>query len=383
MTDYGQKMMELLIQKKNSVTPSAASKAKSNPPTDSHGRLTGLKNNNIPVPHAADPIRNPEDIKHIQEYFLRKNEIRNYALFNLGICLGLRIGDLLSLHFSDLMNSKTSFKQYIEIYEDKTNKLNRLYITPMIVSTMRLYIGYLDETEGFRMTDYLFKSRKTRWSEYSDEQQSPLTPQAVHTILKRMANDLGLQGNISTHTLRKTFSYWSLKLNQGDTESLYTLQSALNHSDTRTTLKYAGITQENVDHLRSDVSNFFQVESENTPSHPLQLAQKPQFDPYKLQNVKLPFQNRRGLQSVLDPSTSIRDNGSLKTPLCPTQNTGFDAVKNERSTNFQYLETATGIPSHILENPRKYLAEIKQMLQEKKITDEQATIILQRMDETK
>ena len=43
--------------------------------------------------------------------------------------------------------------------------------------------------------------------------------------------------HISTHTLRKTFSYWSLKLNSGDAEALYTLQSALNHSDTRNTLK--------------------------------------------------------------------------------------------------------------------------------------------------
>lgn len=368
ITPFGQKMLKALMAKNNQQSMPST---KNLPPMDPHGRLTGLKSDGVPTAHAADPLKSPEDIKHIQEYFLRRNEIRNYTLFNLGICFGLRIGDLLSLHFSDLMTSKSTFKQYLEIYEDKTNKRNRIFIVPMVISTMKLYIDYLEETEGFRLTDYLFKSRKTRWNEYSDEQQSPITPQAVHTILKKAAKDLGLQGNISTHTLRKTFSYWSLKLNEGNTEALYTLQSALNHSDTRVTLKYAGISQDNVDHLRSDVSNFFEVESKNAPLHPSELPQTAQFSSSEASNVKLPSKMNQCLQSDL---------GQFPEVLC-TKNSNIE--ENDQNSIDISLSELNEIPDYILVNPHQHLAEIKQGLAENKYSEAQAALILRRMNETR
>ena len=231
---------------------------KENRAVDSHGRKTGLKSNGIPVAHEADSIKDINIIRQIQDYFLTQTSVRDYALFTLGICFGLRIGDLLSLHFYDLMDSKTTFKKYLKIHEDKTDKLNKIAITDLAVKTLQKYIDYLTVTEGdFKLTDYLFRSRKGRQSNdtYDEEGQSPLTVQRAWQIFKGAAKALSLDFNFSTHTLRKTFSYWSIKLNEGDTESLYTLQAALNHSDARTTLKYAGITQENVDKLRNDVSS--------------------------------------------------------------------------------------------------------------------------------
>lgn len=234
---------------------------KENRAVDSHGRKTGLKSNGIPVAHEADSIKDINIIRQIQDYFLTQTSVRDYALFTLGICFGLRIGDLLSLHFYDLMDSKTTFKKYLKIHEDKTDKLNKIAITDLAVKTLQKYIDYLTVTEGdFKLTDYLFRSRKGRQSNdtYDEEGQSPLTVQRAWQIFKGAAKALSLDFNFSTHTLRKTFSYWSIKLNEGDTESLYTLQAALNHSDARTTLKYAGITQENVDKLRNDVSSIIE-----------------------------------------------------------------------------------------------------------------------------
>ena len=49
------------------------------------------------VAHAADPVRSLDDIRAIQNYFLNKNQIRNYALFTVGICSGLRVSDLFAL----------------------------------------------------------------------------------------------------------------------------------------------------------------------------------------------------------------------------------------------------------------------------------------------
>lgn len=240
---------------------SKPSASKSNPSFDAHGRKTGLKSDGKPIPHTADPIKDINVIKRIQEYFITQTSVRDYALFTLGICFGLRIGDLLSLHFYDIMDSKETYKKYIQIHEDKTNKLNKIAITDLAIKTIQKYIEYLNVTEGgFRLNDYIFRSRKPRQTNdsYEEEGQSPLTPARVHQIFKKAAKDLNLNFNFSTHTLRKTFSYWSIKLNEGNTETLYTLQAALNHSDTRTTLKYAGITQDNVDKIRNDVSSFIE-----------------------------------------------------------------------------------------------------------------------------
>lgn len=318
LTDMGRKLLSSFAKANHADLPplfpqkDEIQKRSAKHKMDIHGRPTGLKSNRIPVAHAADPLRDPEDIRRFQEYFLRKGDVRGYTLFTLGICFGLRIGDLLSLHFYDLMTTKSSFKRYVEIYEDKTNKLNRIFITPLAVSAMETYIEYLNQTAGFRMTDYLFKSRKTRWQEYGEEEQSPLTPQAVHTILKKAARDLGIQGNISTHTLRKTFSYWSLKLNSGDAEALYTLQSALNHSDTRNTLKYAGISQDNVDALRSDVSQFFQEEGEEDALPRQRCSYTPQDGLPDTDEVKLPSCQEDAVYGDTDTFAPVyKNNNSL------------------------------------------------------------------------
>ena len=55
-----------------------------------------------------------------------------------------------------------------------------------------------------------------------------------------MAIRAGLQQNIGTHTLRKTFGYHLYK----KTKDVALLQCILNHSSPHITMKYIGINQE-------------------------------------------------------------------------------------------------------------------------------------------
>ena len=58
------------------------------------------------------------------------------------------------------------------------------------------------------------------------------------------------------HTLRKTFAYWTIRLHPDNTEVMITLQEMLNHSSMRTTLRYAGITDNDYRNMYNDIGNF-------------------------------------------------------------------------------------------------------------------------------
>jgi len=50
----------------------------------------------------VEPIKNMKDINRVKRFFLSKEEFRNYTIFVLGINVGLRAGDLLSLKMGDV-----------------------------------------------------------------------------------------------------------------------------------------------------------------------------------------------------------------------------------------------------------------------------------------
>lgn len=52
-----------------------------------------------------------------------------------------------------------------------------------------------------------------------------------------------IEDGIGTHTMRKTFGYWYYK----QSKDIATLQSILNHSHPEITLRYIGITDEEIE----------------------------------------------------------------------------------------------------------------------------------------
>ncbi len=45
----------------------------------------------------TQPIRNKNQVRELADYYLRKGQLRNYALIVLGVHTALRISDLLRL----------------------------------------------------------------------------------------------------------------------------------------------------------------------------------------------------------------------------------------------------------------------------------------------
>lgn len=194
-----------------------------------------------PKAQAAEPIRTIEDYHKIVNYFLDNNQYRNAMLVVVGVLLGERCGDLLSIKFGDIMQSKDIYKSQFRIWEEKTHKWSQYMTLPEEAKTaIDLYISSL---EDYTLDDYLFASRK-------GEQ---LTVGSAHKILKNMSRDLQLPYNVGTHTLRKTFG-WFARIANPNTNVMEMLQIKYNHVDMRTTMRYMSVTKEELFNLQNSIS---------------------------------------------------------------------------------------------------------------------------------
>jgi len=174
----------------------------------------------------VEPIKNTRDINKIKQYLYGKENKRDYCIFVVGINVGLRAGDLLSLKINDVTDGTTIFDTVI-IKEQKTGKIRNFALNKNAKEAIQLYINSLAD---YNFNDYLFKSRKG----------GHLGVRPLHHIIKTLTTDLGIKGNFGTHTLRKTMAYHRYINNV----PLETLQKLLNHSSSAITLRYIGITKE-------------------------------------------------------------------------------------------------------------------------------------------
>ena len=177
------------------------------------------------LPQEVEPIKNTRDINKIKQYLYGKENKRDYCIFVVGINVGLRAGDLLSLKINDVTDGNTMFDT-VTIKEQKTGKTRNFALNKNAKEAIQLYI---DSLADYELNDYLFKSRKG----------GHLGVRPLHHIIKTLTKDLGIKGNFGTHTLRKTMAYHRYINNV----PLETLQKLLNHSSSAITLRYIGITQ--------------------------------------------------------------------------------------------------------------------------------------------
>lgn len=174
----------------------------------------------------VQPIRDLQKIYQIEK-ILKKQSMRNYLLFRIGIYSGLRISDILKLKVKDLRG-----QTHFTLREQKTGKAQKLKIQPDLRREIEEYIKDKDDEE------YLFKSQKGK--------NFPIQRMQAWRILNDAAKQVGINGEIGCHTLRKTFGYHFYKYSGGD---IAILQKIFNHSSSQVTLRYIGILQDEIDKL--------------------------------------------------------------------------------------------------------------------------------------
>lgn len=205
-------------------------------------------------PTPADPVRNKEDFQKIVRYFETtgdpKYRVRNKTLFVLGCSVGLRCGDLINLKTEDVYTPNGRVKKHIELIEQKTGKRNVCKIPSLAADVLT---EYMDENDFTVNKDtYLFISKKNG---------NPLTVNGVYRMLKIAGKNCGLDYELSTHTMRKTYAMAALQSAEQDGNignTLEMLQMKLNHSDARITMRYCKAAQDKMDEMSDRVSDWFE-----------------------------------------------------------------------------------------------------------------------------
>lgn len=198
--------------------------------------------------HAADAIRSYDDFCAIQNYFIEKGDVRDYAMWTIGVSFGIRISDLLMLRFGNIIDKdKLSFKPRVAIYEKKTGKLNNMLITESVRDAMSKYIDSIDG--NFELEGFLFPSRKTG---------GQMCGEHGWRIISSAGRAVGLPINIGSHTMRKSFANIAACVDKSciDMNAVAKIQGLLNHSDQRVTMRYLGTYQQMFDRARMAVSDF-------------------------------------------------------------------------------------------------------------------------------
>lgn len=173
----------------------------------------------------VEPIRDKKQIEAMKRY-LKGSNFRNYLLFILGINSGLRISDLLSLRVEEVRNADR-----VAIRERKTGKMKDFPLGLACKKAIQDYIKLSGLISG-----PLFPSRKGT---------AALGRIQAYRILSQAAISVGIKEAIGTHTLRKTFGYHAYKQGVDVTR----IQKLLNHSCPSETLRYIGITKDELDDI--------------------------------------------------------------------------------------------------------------------------------------
>lgn len=183
----------------------------------------------------VQPIRSLDKIEDMKWSLKKWCGERDYILFLLGINTGLRVGDLLNLKISDVKGKKK-----LSIKEGKTEKSRTIQLTN-IYEELNTYTASLEGTE------WLFPSRKAK--KEGKPVDKPISRIQAYRQLNKASEMVDMPDGIGTHTMRKTFGYWHYKQFKDVAE----LQMILNHSHPDVTLKYIGITDEQIE---NNLNNF-------------------------------------------------------------------------------------------------------------------------------
>lgn len=170
---------------------------------------------------------------------------RNKMLFLIGINIGVRASDLCGLKYSFFMNNDGTFKEHYSLKPKKTRKTNKfvkLYFNQTVVKAIT---NYIEEYPIQNTDEYLFKSRKG---------SSHITEIALGKIIKDTAKEVGIERNICSHSLRKTFGRFIYHNAKDKNNALVILQTIFNHSSPAITSKYIGLTDDEVSEVFNELN---------------------------------------------------------------------------------------------------------------------------------
>lgn len=180
----------------------------------------------------VEPIRNKVKIKQMYRY-LSGRDAKYGLLFKFGLNTGLRISDILPIKLKDIYCENGSFRDYLVLCEKKTGKEKKIKLNAALCKAIAAYTK-----SGDLLSDsHLFWSKKGKY----------IGRIQAYRVLKEAADIIGIE-NFGTHSLRKTWGYWTYK---ASSYNIGLIMDTFNHSSQSITLRYIGVSQDQKDELYS------------------------------------------------------------------------------------------------------------------------------------
>lgn len=243
------------------------------------------------------PFWNLEDIKNVVEWFEQNNEWDGYLITLLELLLGRRIGDTISMKWSDLYYENGNQREEVTtIEEQKTGKTTEIPIGNLVFEVVDKYCEKtnVNPMEHYNKFIFGFQSKTAwieragnpiysendldKWCEFlnkdlSDKRKEEIIKgfnkqkeylslgdylyyevewtdvvkwhtNAYRNVFNKATEAVGITFPVSTHSLRKSFGYWIHQLHPFDPDCLISLSKLFNHATVQQTTDYIGLTKE-------------------------------------------------------------------------------------------------------------------------------------------
>ena len=163
---------------------------------------------------------------------LKKDNNRIHLLITIQSMLGLRVGDVLSLKWSDFDSEELC------ITERKTKKVKRMIINDSLRTIVH---------EEYNKK---FKNKKKDLIFLNKLGTSSISISYVNTSLKKAFKKYDVKSDqVSSHIFRKSFCYKILEDGDFSDKAIFLVSRLLNHSSIATTMKYLLLDQREADNI--------------------------------------------------------------------------------------------------------------------------------------
>lgn len=179
----------------------------------------------------VEPIRDKGKINDMY-YYLSGKDPKYGVMFKFGLNTGLRISDILPLTTQDIFNERGEFRDYLILKEKKTGKEKKIKLNNALKNVLKSFVA----KEERKLDSYLF---------YNKRSGGHIKRIQAYKVLKRAADICGIE-NFGTHSMRKTWGYWTYKASK---YNIGLIMDTFNHSSQNVTLRYIGVSQDQKDEL--------------------------------------------------------------------------------------------------------------------------------------
>ena len=170
-----------------------------------------------------------EKLQSLTQKLERDGDWKFCTLITIGMFTGLRIGDLLTLHWCDIIG-----REHIELKEKKTGKTRKILINQQLRDTI---LRISTKLTGIDLNGFIFLNR---WG------TKTISPQFVNWKLKNLMKKYEVVKDptkVKTHSIRKSFGRLVWENSEKSEKGLIMLNEIFNHTSIKTTKIYLGIRE--------------------------------------------------------------------------------------------------------------------------------------------